>query len=142
MFAIVVALWRRAARSGDDVGRLDGVAPLGAVLAFLLCSPLLSPQYLVWLLPFAAISWAHGHRAVAAVAGAGIVATMVLVRTYQGLWEGTFAAHAVVLGRNALLVIGLGVAWHSLRRSRVAATRPVRPVAARVPVGAVPAAQG
>jgi len=41
---------------------------------------LLSPQYMVWLLPFAAISWVLGARRIAALAGIAIVGTMLLVR--------------------------------------------------------------
>ena len=61
----VVAVWVLAARRRPHGALvLDGYAALGAVSAFLLCSPLLSPQFIIWLLPFAAIVAARRDRLV------------------------------------------------------------------------------
>lgn len=58
-------VWWLASRVRDaDARTLDGLAPLGAVLALLLTATVFSPQYVLWLLPFAAIAAAGGEWAV------------------------------------------------------------------------------
>lgn len=105
LLVTVGALWWRVIRRGvpDSVG--FGVAPLVATAAFLVCSPILSPQYVCWLLPFAAICWATGSRRMTALAGAAVVLTMLVVKTYgDRFMTGDASAHLLLLARNAVLV--------------------------------------
>src|SRR5262249_415963 len=53
----VALVWFLAARAGGSGSILvaDGLAPVAAISAMLLASTIISPQYLFWLLPFAAI---------------------------------------------------------------------------------------
>jgi hypothetical protein len=143
LVGVVVGIWARVARSdAADDRAVEGVAPTAAIAAFLVCSPLLSPQYLIWLLPFAAICWVLDARAVAVMVGLASVLTMVATHFYQDLNAGDAVAHALVLARNGVLVLivleGLGVTgW--LRR-RVHATPALHDGSGRRPGGVTVAA--
>lgn len=106
MVTLVAWMWWRVANARDvDDTLIDGVVPLTAVTTFMVCSPLLSPQYMVWLLPFAAVSWVLGARRIAALAGIAIVGTMLLVRDYQGFKHGDTVPTAILLARNGVLLL-------------------------------------
>lgn len=53
---------RRDGTGGDDRPTF-ALTTLGAVAALVVTAPLLSPQFLVWLIPFAALAWPSHHRA-------------------------------------------------------------------------------
>ena len=57
--ATVVAIWLLARRRDDEPA---GVPALAAVAALLVCSPVFSPQYVAWLLPWAAVAGGDGRR--------------------------------------------------------------------------------
>ena len=84
-----------------------GTAPLAAVLGLLVFAPIISPQYVLWLLPFAAVAVARGDRTTGWLTlGAAALSTLslALIRSQiDGDWWGT----APVLARNALLVWAL-----------------------------------
>lgn len=128
MLSLVVWIWFRVAIGTKDEAIIYGVAPLVATTAFMVCSPLLSPQFLIWLTPFAAICWVSGQRALAWLAGWAVVLTMVLTQAYTELVRGELSGHVALLVRNgtlvALLVVGLMVIARSTRRepSSIAAT--------------------
>jgi len=83
---------------------LDGLAPLGAVTALLVTATILSPQYVSWLLPFAAIAWASGERAVTwLTAGAALLSTLGL-NLVKELNAGQSFPAMVVLVRNVVLL--------------------------------------
>ena len=48
-----------------------------ALLAFVTLGKVFSPQYVIWLAPFAALAWVWGRRAVALLVAAAIVLTHV-----------------------------------------------------------------
>ena len=102
-----LVLWRTTARPAAQ-----HLAATTLVAALLVTSPLLSPQYLVWLLPFVALSWADGERVPAALtAGAGLLTTALLAAVGP---SGVSAPlpQLVLVGRNlvlvGLVVVGLG----------------------------------
>jgi hypothetical protein len=65
---------------------------------------ILSPQYVSWLLPFAAIAWCAGERAVVVLtAVAGFLSTVGL-NMVKELNQGGVFPLAVVIVRNALLI--------------------------------------
>ena len=105
LIAGLTAAWMLAARAKPrGTGVVDGLAPMAAVTTFLVFSPLLSPQFFLWLLPFAAIAAVHGERLVTrltfVVFGLSVALLALLPELIHG---GTFAL--LVLGaRNALLV--------------------------------------
>jgi hypothetical protein len=116
--------WRvwRSPRKGEGV--TWGAGALTAVAVFMVCSPLLSPQYLVWLLPFAAVCWITGDRVLALLAGGAATLTMLLTQQYAALESGAASAHAVLLARNAILVVIIVVGLRALSRN----DRPSRPL--------------
>jgi hypothetical protein len=90
-----------------------------AVLAFVALGKVMSPQYLVWLVPFAAVAWAWGARAPAALVALACVLTQIeFPKRYFDLVYGKDWVFAVVGLRNlALLAAGLILAA-GLARSR------------------------
>ena len=102
---LVVALATR----GGDIRRLT-LLSLAAVTAFIVLGQVLSPQYMVWLLPFAAAAWAWGDRAIALLCAAASVLTMVeFPSRYFDLVDQDPAVVAVVGARNAVLLVLLAV---------------------------------
>ncbi|HMF05202.1 MAG TPA: glycosyltransferase 87 family protein [Acidimicrobiia bacterium] len=105
LVAGVAAAWILAARAkprGTDV--LDGLAPMAAITTFLVFSPLLSPQFLLWLLPFAAIAAVHGERLVTRLAFVVFVLTVALLALLPELIHGGTFAVLVLAARNAVLI--------------------------------------
>ena len=119
MVGVVALVWWGASRA-KGMSLEDGVAPLTAVAAFLVCSPVLSPQYLLWLLPFAAIAWVQGHRAIALLTGVSAALTMMLVSQYTGNDD---VARVLVVARNAVLVALVVTGVALIERARRATRR-------------------
>jgi hypothetical protein len=93
------------ARSGRrSPALLDGVAPLAATSALLVTATILSPQYVAWLLPFAAIAVAYGERRFAGLTFAVCFLSVVALNLVNELRAGSPLAMGVVLVRDALLV--------------------------------------
>lgn len=122
---VALAWWwadrRRRSGAGDHV--VYGWAPLASVLAMLLFAPILSPQYVVWFLPFAAIVVARGDRLVAVLTLAVTALTTVSYPLVLSASEGAVWAILPVLARNLVLVALFVVALQTLagyRREPVA----------------------
>lgn len=90
-----------------------------ALLCFVALGKVLSPQYMVWLAPFAAVAWARGGRVPAAlVAGAAALTQVEFPVRYFDLVARDTPVVLVVAARNALLVVaGVSLAA-GLARSR------------------------
>jgi hypothetical protein len=80
------------------------------VLAMLVCSTIVSPQYVVWFLPFAAIVTAAGDRLVGALTLVTTFLSTLGLYWIHGLVDGDWGPVAVIIGRNAALVALLLVA--------------------------------
>jgi hypothetical protein len=118
LVAAVVLVWLAAARAKPrGPGVLDGLAPVAAIVTFLVLSPLLSPQFFAWLLPFAAIAAAFGERLVArltfVVGGLSVALLALLGELIHG---GTLALFVLAV-RNAVLIALLAVAAIRLVRA-------------------------
>jgi len=105
LLAGVAMAWVLASRAKPrGTAVLDGLAPMAAITVFLVFSPLLSPQFLLWLLPFAAIAAAHGERLVTGlVLVVCALSTALLALLPELIHGGTFALF-VLISRNAVLV--------------------------------------
>lgn len=114
-----------AARRRD--GRWLGLCSLAALLGFVALGKVLSPQFMIWLAPFAALAWVWGERAVAALCGAAIALTSVwFPRHYVPLVQETDWVIWTVALRNVLLVAALALLLVRLAASPSARTPPVR----------------
>jgi hypothetical protein len=130
LVAAVGAVWWLVWRHREESpGVIDGVAPVTAIAAFLVFSPLFSPQYLLWLLPFAAIAFVHDERGAAALVVPACVLSILLFS------NGTLRvlevkSQLMLLGRNALVVALLVTGLTRLGRGA-----PVSPAARAAEVG-------
>ena len=81
-----------------------------ALLAFVTLGKVFSPQYVIWLAPFAALAWVWGRRAVALLTAAAIVLTHV---EFPSRYFDLINVEPDVVCdrgvRNALLLVALGV---------------------------------
>ncbi|HEX2015306.1 MAG TPA: glycosyltransferase 87 family protein [Solirubrobacteraceae bacterium] len=102
-------------------GRLRGAIGagwVGAVAALMLSSTVLSPQYVLWLLPGAAIAATEGATAVTLAVAAVSLATSLEVLDYHALLRGTTGGQALVIARNLLLGVAMVTAARHLTRAR------------------------
>jgi hypothetical protein len=106
---IAWVLGLRAARRLPS--RAAEAAVLGSLVAvglLLVLSPLLSPQYLVWLLPFVALRW-RDVPLVAAIAGALVLTAWVATHYAELLGENRRSLGRVIVIRNGLLVVAVAI---------------------------------
>lgn len=116
-----------AARRPGERGLL--LATTGAVVAFVALGKVLSPQYVAWLAPFAALLLAAGERLAAALLALAVALTTVeFPRLYLDLVEGGGGVALLVAARNAALLGALGVIL----------TRAAGAARSRRPAGAAP----
>jgi hypothetical protein len=107
---VAVLGWRLLIASGRARWRPEFAAdaPLAATLLFLVVSPVLSPQYLMWVIGLAAACLATGRTtqrpaALALLAAAGLTQVVFPVE-WPALVSGSAAITGVLLARNLLLV--------------------------------------
>lgn len=111
---IVALLSLQAARDPGDPRRLV-IAALGAVTAFVCLGRVLSPQYLLWVLPLGALALAWGRYALAATVAAAVVLTQVeFPAHYFDLLDREPWVVAVVALRDATLVAVVALAVREL----------------------------
>jgi hypothetical protein len=111
------AVWWRALGRPIDA---PGAASLAAVGALLACSPLYSAQFAAWLLPWAAIASANGHRALVRTTALITVLTATLFLVYTPDHVGR--AQVLLIIRNAA-TIALPVTWLISTRASTADRR-------------------
>jgi uncharacterized membrane protein len=114
--AALALLVMGAARRRDP--RTLVLASLGAVAAFATFGKVLSPQYLVWTLPLAALALAWRRWALGGVlVGATVLTFVEFPSQYLALTEGRAFPLAVVAMRDALLIVAVGlVVWEVVPR--------------------------
>jgi uncharacterized membrane protein len=106
------------AARGRDVRHLV-LSGFAALLAFVTLGKVFSPQYVIWLAPFAALAWAWGRRAVAGLTAAAIALTHVeFPSRYFDLINERTGVILVVAARNAVLLVALAVLVTWLARAR------------------------
>jgi len=90
---------------------------LAAVSSLVLLSPLLSAQFVGWLVPGAAMAWAEGDRRLALVAASAVLLTGLFWNWYWAVIQGAPPALLVVVIRNAVLAALALCAIVALRRA-------------------------
>ena len=89
-----------------------------ALLAFVTLGKVFSPQYVIWLAPFAALAWVWGRRTVALLCAAAIVLTHIeFPSRYFDLINQHHDVIWIVAVRNAVLLAALVVLLTSLART-------------------------
>jgi len=101
-----------------SAGIADGAAALTVVAAVLACAPILSPQYAVWLLPFAAIAAAHRLWVPALLTTLVCGLSTGLMYDYRGVVRGDTGAEVMLMARNLTLVAVVIAGLILLVRSR------------------------
>jgi hypothetical protein len=98
----VTSLWMvwRGARTGHV-----GAGWAGGVSALLAFSALLSAQFACWLAPAAGVAWVEGDTPVAAMTALAVFLTNLEYKSFVPLLHGQPGAIAMVLARNALLIV-------------------------------------
>lgn len=95
--AVVVAIYRRWRDAPDQ---LDGRPAVGVLATLMVLSPLFSEQYVLWLVPWAAIAWSRGDRLVAEITlAAGLLTAMAVYPLYDTSLYGA----SLLLVRNVML---------------------------------------
>jgi hypothetical protein len=124
MVAITWLVWRR----GDNRALVLG--SLTATVVFAACGKVLSPQYLIWVIPLFALAAAWRMRALAAAVGAAMLLTFIMfpIHFHDVVFQRT--PWLVEVGvRNLLLLGAIALAIRELAAERVAV-----PVEQREPV--------
>jgi hypothetical protein len=102
-----------ARRRGDP--RALVLASLGAIAAFATFGKVLSPQYLIWVMPLGALALAWRQWALAAAVAAATLLTLVEFPTrYFDLVDGDSFAVTVVILRDLVLVAVVALAARAL----------------------------
>jgi hypothetical protein len=109
----VAGTWALAARRADRLAA--DRARLAAVGVVIVLAPVLSPQYLVWLLPFAAVLASDG--AILVLTAAASVLTATVAHFYDDFVAGSWWWQWAAVTRNALLVALVVVAFARLATS-------------------------
>jgi hypothetical protein len=109
LLALALAWIVLAATRGGDVRRLV-LLGLAAVTAFVVLGKVLSPQFMIWLLPFAAVLWAWGERLPAVLCAVAAVLTQTwFPGRYFDLVAEDDAVVLLVALRNLVLLALLAV---------------------------------
>jgi hypothetical protein len=131
LLAVVALLALQAARRPDPRALVLG--SLASVAAFAVLGKVLSPQYLIWTVPLAALALAWGELALAGAVAAATALTLVeFPSRYFDLVAREPFPIAVVAVRDALLLVVVGLALRALqvpgtRSWRIEVARPSSP---------------
>jgi uncharacterized membrane protein len=109
----VIGAFGLAARAGPDARRLV-LAALAVVAAFAALGKVLSPQFLVWLIPLGALALAwRAHGLALAVAGATLLTLVEFPSRYFDLVAREPFPLAVVAARDVLMLVTVALAWRA-----------------------------
>lgn len=108
--AVIVATWVEVARRGARAGVAE-VVVVGSSLVF---GTLLSPQFVIWVVPFAAVAAANGERAVERWVAVATLLTFVDWWMFDPHDTEALSLELVVAARNLALVATVITAWIGL----------------------------
>jgi hypothetical protein len=119
LFLLATPLAAAVSAIGGRAG-LAGTGWIASIGLLLLCSPLFSAQYIIWLAPGAAVAWLEGERLAAGLVATTMLLTGIFMRKYSAVLAGATPAVLLVIARNAVLFVAVGVALKTLRERRLA----------------------
>jgi hypothetical protein len=118
-FLVLLAALAAGGRSARRDARQLVLASLTAVAAFAALGKVLSPQYMLWLLPLGALAFAWRlHALAAAIAAAAVLTQIEFPVRYFDLVDREPFPVAVVAARNLVLLAVLFLALRALRAAR------------------------
>lgn len=113
-----VAWWwarlRHLHRPDDDEWAVWALAPLASILGLLVFSTIISPQYVLWFVPFVAVLAVRGERLLTGLYLATAVLTTFTIATIHAQIEGELYATAPIILRNGCLVAMMAVTLYRL----------------------------
>ena len=101
-------------RRHEDEWAVWGLAPLASILGLLVFSTIISPQYVLWFVPFVAIIAARGERLISGIYLVTAVLTTFILATIHGQIEGRLYATLPIVGRNFCLIAMLAISLYRL----------------------------
>jgi hypothetical protein len=105
LVAVLACVWTWQRRSDPERAEIHGaIVMIGALM---LLSPLFSPQYLVWILPFIAMAWAD--QVIIALAAFAVCATAWTAHRYEFIGRRSGELLWIVNLRNAALIAVVAV---------------------------------
>ncbi|MEA2348083.1 MAG: hypothetical protein QOG62_1870 [Thermoleophilaceae bacterium] len=114
---LAVRAGHRAAADPAESGAAMCLAAFGCVVAFVAFGRVISPQYLVWIVPLVALAASWREWAVCATGAFALLLTLVeFPRMYPGVVDGDRLALIVVGLRNLALVALVAMCLAALRR--------------------------
>ena len=81
-----------------------GAGWLASVSSLLVLSALLSPQYVIWLAPAAAVAWVEGDKRLTVLTASAILLTQIFWSFYGRVIDSELPAMLTVVVRNGLLI--------------------------------------
>jgi hypothetical protein len=140
LLAVALALLARAVYRRPDARALV-LAGLATAVAYAVFGKVLSPQYLIWVVPLGALALAWREYALAAATATAIVLTQLeFPARYFDVVDREPWALALVSARNLVLLAVLALAFRALSRPEPAAARSTWPGRRRRPRSARPSA--
>lgn len=97
-------LAHRTSATQAGPGESAALAMLGSTAALIVTAPLVSPQFLLWLTPPAALAWACGQRRPAVLTGGAIALTALTLATFGPSGVDHPIAATLLLLRDGLLI--------------------------------------
>jgi hypothetical protein len=105
---------RHQQRPEDDEWAAWSMAPMASIIGLLVFSTIISPQYVLWFVPFVAVIAARGERLITGLYLATALLTTFILATIHGQIEGEPYATLPIVVRNACLIAMLAVAMYRL----------------------------
>lgn len=143
---VALAWWWVNQRHRQDDTATFGLAPLASVVALLVFASIISPQYVLWFLPFAAIVAVGSENRRFGLTIGGLTLAIVALSTFEfGLIVPMVVGHAIfpsalVLIRNVGLVVLLVLTLRALAQRRQITAATGAPSPGTAPAAAAPAA--
>ncbi|HEY6196045.1 MAG TPA: hypothetical protein VI504_13465 [Candidatus Eisenbacteria bacterium] len=113
--ATYLLIWNRRRALRADSGQA-ALAACALVTGFLISSKLLSPQFLIWLLPFIPLLWGVRRGVVLAIFAALVLTQVEFPARYWALVHLDSKTAGVVVARNAALLLAFILAWSGLQK--------------------------